>query len=328
MKPITFVEARTLGDAIAALTNGDNVSARLIAGGSDLLGELKEGYAGYDRLVSLERIAGLRGIERTVSGLRIGAMTTISELEYSQELTGPYRVIAEAARSVATPEVRNQGTLGGNLCQRPRCLHYRNALVACLKKGGGGCPAAESPYQAYLSVMGGAGCYAVHPSDLAPPLIALGARAQIEGANGPREVPLELFFTGPEEDVTRETCLQPDEVLTGVIVPEAAPDWRAIYTKGRERTAGDFAVVSVAVGFALRDGRMHDCRIVLGSVAPTPLRSTEAEALLSGQLPTVEVAVAAANAAFANAQPLSHNGYKVELAKVLLERAIMRVAAG
>jgi xanthine dehydrogenase YagS FAD-binding subunit len=176
--------------------------------------------------------------------------------------------------------------------------------------------------------MGGAGCYAVHPSDLAPPLIALGAVAQIEGTGGQRETPLEAFFTGPEQDVTRETCLQPDEVLTGVIVPEAAADWRAIYTKGRERTAGDFAIVSVAVGFALLDGRMHDCRVVLGSVAPTPLRSIEAEALLSGQPPTVEVAAATANAALAKALPLSHNGYKVELAKVLLERAIMRVAAG
>jgi xanthine dehydrogenase YagS FAD-binding subunit len=325
VKPITLLEPRTLQDAVAALNDG--ATTRPIAGGSDLLGELKEGIAPYDTLVSLAGIEGLRGLERTDAGLRIGALTTISELEYSPELAGPYRMLAEAARSVATPEVRNQGTLGGNLCQRPRCLHYRIALAPCLKKGGDGCPAAESPYQAYLSVMGGAGCYAVHPSDLAPPLIALGAIAQIEGAGGPREVPLEQFFTGPELDVTLETCLEPGELLTGVVVPEASAAWRGIYTKGRERTAGDFAVVSVAAGFELRDGVMRDCRVVLGSVAPTPVRSGAAETLLEGQEPSQDVAKTGAEAAFAGAQPLSHNAYKAELARVLLERAILRVAA-
>jgi xanthine dehydrogenase YagS FAD-binding subunit len=236
-------------------------------------------------------------------------------------------MLAEAARSVATPEVRNQGTLGGNLCQRPRCLHYRSALAPCLKKGDEGCPAAESPYQAYLSVMGGAGCYAVHPSDLAPPLIALGAIALIQGAGGAREVPLERFYIGPEQDVTRETCLEPGELLTGVVVPEASPGWRGIYTKGRERTAGDFAVVGVAAGYELSDGAMRDCRVVLGSVAPTPLRSSTAEALLEGRPVSEEVARIAAEAAFADARPLAHNAFKVELAKVLLERAILRVAA-
>jgi xanthine dehydrogenase YagS FAD-binding subunit len=144
MKPITFVEPVTLAEARAALAGG---SARLMAGGSDLLGELKEGIVAYDRLVSLASVQGMSSIEQQPDGLHIGALVTLNELEYSSELEGPYRVLAEAARGVATPEIRNQGTLGGNLCQRPRCLHYRSALVDCLRKGGDTCPAVESPYQ-------------------------------------------------------------------------------------------------------------------------------------------------------------------------------------
>jgi xanthine dehydrogenase YagS FAD-binding subunit len=325
VKPVTFVQPGSLAEVIGE-SSGDG--ARLIAGGSDLLGELKEGSAEYKRLVSLAGVDELRGIESGAGGLRIGALTTLAELENSPALSGPYRILAEAARSVATPEIRNQGTLGGNLCQRPRCLHYRHALVSCLKKGGEACPAAETPYQTYLSVFGGPGCYAVNASDLAPPLIALDAAAQIEGPGGRREMALESFFAGPEADPTRETILEAGDVLTGVTFPSPPAGWRGAYFKARERTAGDFPIVSLALGYELRDGRMTHVRFVLGGVAPTPRRVREAEAVLEANQPGEAVAAEAAGVALSGASPLQHNAFKLDLARALIMRGIIRLAAG
>jgi xanthine dehydrogenase YagS FAD-binding subunit len=322
VRPVGYVEPDSVAGVVGALGDG----ARLIAGGSDLIGELKEGTAAPSRLVSLAGVPSLRGIEPFEGGLRIGALTTIYEVETSPVLTGPYAMLAEAARGVATPEIRNQGTLGGNLAQRPRCLHYRSALIPCLKKGGEGCPASESPYQNYLSIFGGPGCFAVHASDLAPPLIALGAEVVIEGATGPRRMPIASFFIGPGVDPTRETVLTGDEVITHVILPAMPEGWRGLYTKTRERTAGDFPIVAGAVGYALADGRMSGVRIILGGVAPTPLRMTEAEAVLEGQAPSEELAKRAADVALSGATPLTHNGFKVDLAHALIWRGVMRLA--
>ena len=324
MKSVTFVEPPDLAGVIAELSNG--AGARLIAGGSDLLGELKEGSAAYSRLVSLGALDSLRSIEATPGGLRIGALVTISQLEFAPQLDGPYRILAEAARSVATPEIRNQGTVGGNLCQRPRCLHFRHALVSCLKKGGAGCPAIETPYQNYLSVFSGAGCYAVNASDLAPPLIALGASVTIAGSTGTRHLPLDLFFTGPEVDPRRENILEAGEVLTAINVPRMSGLWRGLYTKSRERTAGDFPIVSLALGYEMLDG-MTNVRVVLGGVDPTPLRSLAAEAVLEGQAPIEAIAAAAAHAALAGATPLPHNAFKLDLARALITRAVTRLAS-
>jgi xanthine dehydrogenase YagS FAD-binding subunit len=323
LKPVSFVEPADLQGVISELSAGDG--ARLIAGGSDLLGELKEGSAAYSRLVSLGALDSLRRIERLdAGGLRIGALVTIAQLEAAPELDGPYRILAEAARGVATPEIRNQGTLGGNLCQRPRCLHYRHALVSCLKKGGAGCPAAETPYQNYLSVFGGVGCYAVNASDLAPPLIALDASVTIAGPSGIRDLPLSLFFTGPDVDPTRENVLAPGEVLTSVTISRMSHLWRGSYSKSRARTAGDFPIVSLAFGYETRDG-MTNVRVVLGGVAPTPLRSLAAEAILEGHAPSDEIATLAADAALTGATPLSDNAFKLDLARALIRRAVTRI---
>ena len=212
--------------------------------------------------------------------MHLGALVTLTQLEYEPRLQGPYRILAEAARSVATPEIRNQGTLGGNLCQRPRCLHYRSALTPCLKKGGADCPALESPYQHYLSIMGGQQCFSVHASDLAPALIALQAQVKLVGAAGERQLPLDQFFAGPEEDVRWENVLAPDEVLTQVSLPGPVTGWQGTYLKARERTAGDFPLVSVAVGWALTNGMIQQARVVLGGVAAVPWPSPAAAAVL------------------------------------------------
>jgi xanthine dehydrogenase YagS FAD-binding subunit len=301
--------------------------ARLIAGGSDLLGELKDDVVAYERLVSLAGVEGLRQIRAEGGGLRLGALVTVTELEYEPRLDGPYRILAEAARSVATPEIRNQGTLGGNLCQRPRCFYYRHALTPCLKKGGTDCPAVDSPYQAYLAVMGGHGCHSVHASDLAQPLLALEAQVSIAGPSGARALSLEQFFVGPERDVRRENVLVADEVLTAVTLPAMPPGWRGTYLKTRERTAGDFPLVSVAAGYALDAGRIHQARLVLGGVAPVPWRSAAGEAVLEGQPPSPALAARAAAAALESAKPLAHNAFKVEIGRATVERAVMAVAS-
>jgi xanthine dehydrogenase YagS FAD-binding subunit len=326
VRPFAFVEPTSLDEVIRLLAAGQN-QAHLIAGGSDLLGLLKDEVVSYERLVSLAGVEELRHIRAEESGLRLGALVTVAQLEYDPRLQGPYRILAEAARSVATPEIRSQGTLGGNLCQRPRCLYYRHALTPCLKKGGADCPALESPYQAYLSIVGGHGCYSVHASDLAPPLIALGAQVSLAGPSGVRVLPLEQFFAGPEQDVRRENVLASDEVLTAVTLPAARPGWQGTYLKARERTAGDFPLVSVAVGYALDAGRICQACLVLGGVAPVPWRSPAGEAVLEDQRPSPALAARAAAAALASARPLSHNAFKVEIGRALVERAIMAVAS-
>jgi xanthine dehydrogenase YagS FAD-binding subunit len=326
VRAVAFVEPTSLPEVLRLLTVGSG-QARLIAGGSDLLGELKEESVHYERLVSLAGVVELRQIDQEGEELRLGALVTLAQLEYDARLQGAYRILAEAARSVATPEIRFQGTLGGNLCQRPRCLYYRHALTPCLKKGGTDCPALVSPYQAYLSIMGGQGCYCVHASDLAPPLLALGAQVSLTGSVGTRTLPLEQFFTGPEHDVRRENLLAADDVLTAILLPAALPGWQGTYLKARERTAGDFSLVSVAVGYALRAGRIHQARLVLGGVAPVPWRSPAAEALLEGQVPSPALATRAAAAALATAQPLAHNAFKIDIGRALVARAITAVAA-
>ena len=326
MRPFEFVEPTTLEEVIGLLQIGGQ-QARLIAGGSDLLGELKDDVVHYERLVSLAGIQELQGIYQDEAGLHLGALVTLVQLEHDPRLQGPYHILAEAARGVATPEVRNQGTLGGNLCQRPRCLYYRSALSPCLKKGGADCPAVAGPYQDYLSVMGGHGCFSVHASDLAPVLLALGGRVTLTGPGGARTLPLEQFFAGPERDVHRENVLEEDEVLTAVTIPPLGPHWHGTYLKARERTAGDFPLVSVAVGYALDTGTIQQARVVLGGVAPIPWSSPQAEAVLTGQSPSPELAARAAEAALAAAQPLRHNAFKVEIGRALIARAILAVAA-
>ena len=327
MRPFEFVEPTTLEEVVGLLQVGGH-QVRLIAGGSDLLGELKDDVVHYERLVSLANIQALREIRQDEAGLHLGALVTLAQLEHEPRLQGPYQILAEAARGVATPEIRYQGTLGGNLCQRPRCLYYRSALSPCLKKGGTDCPALAGPYQDYLSIMGGHGCFSVHASDLAPPLIVLGGRVTLTGPTGERTLPLEQFFAGPERDVRCENVLADDEVLTAVTLPALAPSWRGTYLKARERTAGDFPLVSVAVGYALNNGAIQQARVVLGGVAPIPWRSPQAEAVLAGHSPSPELVARATEAALAEARPLRHNAFKVDIGRALIARAIMAVATG
>jgi xanthine dehydrogenase YagS FAD-binding subunit len=331
MRPFAFQAPDTVAEALALLRDAGG-SARPIAGGSDLLAEMKDGIAQPALLVSLARIAALQAVVAESAGLRLGAALPLARLEHEPLLSGPYAVVAETARGVATPEIRNQGTLGGNLCQRPRCLHYRSHWVDCLKKGGTDCPAATSAHQPYLALFGGeagdspqARCHAVHASDLAPPLLALHAQVCLAGPRGERTLALADFLAVPRADPRRENALEAGELVTAVRLPPMPADWRGTYAKARERTAGDFPLVSVAAGWRLEGGRMRDVRIVLGGVAAAPRPCPQAAALLEGQAPAPELAARAAEAAFADARPLPHNGYQVTLGRALVARTLAQL---
>ncbi|HEX7928014.1 MAG TPA: FAD binding domain-containing protein, partial [bacterium] len=298
-----------------------------IAGGSDLLGELKEGTARADHLISLSRIAELRDVAETPEGLRLGAGMLLVQVEREPRLTGPYRILAEAARGVATPEIRNQGTLGGNLCQRPRCFHFRSKWLDCLKRTGDACPAEHSEHQHYLSIFGGPRCFAVHASDLAPPLLTLDASLVIAGHAGERTLPLREFFAGPDADPRRENVLRADEVIRAVLLPKPpAPRWNGTYLKSRERTAGDFPIVAIAAGCDRSGGTLRHVRLVLGGVAPAPRPCPEAEAALEGQSPNEALVQRAVDLCFREATPLGSNAYKVDLGRAIVARAIRQVA--
>ncbi len=325
MRPFRFLGPASASEAVEALRAGRG-GARPIAGGSDLLGELKDGIVGYETLVSLAALPGLAAIEETDAEAAIGALVLVEALVEHRFRNPGFRILNDAAQGVATPEIRNVGTVGGNLCQRPRCWYYRNALFRCLKKGGSDCPAVRG-YNKYLAILGAQRCYIVHPSDLAPPLVALEASAEILGHAGARTLPLRDFFVGPERDPLRENVLADGEIVLRVRVPAPPGGWRGTYVKARERTAGDFPMVSVAAGFALEGAVARHTRIVLGAVAPVPWRVPAAEAVLEGRPVTPERAAQAAEAALAGAQPMSGNAYKLDVARALLVRTLLTLAA-
>ncbi|MFA0736481.1 MAG: hypothetical protein OGMRLDGQ_002981 [Candidatus Fervidibacter sp.] len=319
VKPMTVAEAvRELGRSWA--------DAKILAGGIDLLGELKEGIIAPQRIVNIKGISGLRYIQFSEKeGLRLGALVTLEEIETHQVIRQRYTALAEAAHSVGTPQIRNVGTIGGNLCQRPRCWYYRDEHTKCLKKGGPMCFAYNGENK-YHAILGGGPCYIVHPSDCAPALIAFRASVTVVSPRGQRTVPLEEFFVLPSRRLDHETILEPDEIVTEIQVPAPAPNTRSTYLKFKERDSHDFAIVGAAVVMRLKGKVCEDVRIVLSGVAPIPWRSPEAEAVLKGKAITPELAEQAGKAAVAKAQPLSQNAYKVPLTQAIVKRAVLRAA--
>jgi xanthine dehydrogenase YagS FAD-binding subunit len=300
--------------------------AKILAGGIDLLGELKEGIIAPQRIVNIKGISGLRYIRFSEKeGLRLGALVTLEEIETHQVILQRYTALAEAAHSVGTPQIRNVGTIGGNLCQRPRCWYYRDEHTKCLKKGGPMCFAYNGENK-YHAILGGGPCYIVHPSDCAPALIAFRASVTVVSPRGQRTVPLEEFFVLPSRRLDHETILEPDEIVTEIQVPAPAPNTRSTYLKFKERDSHDFAIVGAAVVMRLKGKVCEDVRIVLSGVAPIPWRSPEAEAVLKGKAITPELAEQAGKAAVAKAQPLSQNAYKVPLTQAIVKRAVLRAA--
>jgi xanthine dehydrogenase YagS FAD-binding subunit len=296
-----------------------------LAGGVDLIDLLKQNIVAPGSLVNLKGLRGMDAIEPDGGGgVRIGALVKLREVATDPALRDRYVAVADAAAQAATPQVRNLATVGGNLLQRPRCWYFRNPDVNCLKKGGDRCYALGG-LNRYHAILGGGPSFIVHPSNLAPALIAFGASVKLVGPAGERTIELEKFFTLPKTDSARENVLNPGEVLVEVTIPAPAPGARSVYIEAREKQSFDWPLVSVAAMVASDNSHLvREVRVVMGAVAPIPWRSHEAEAALQGAHMDAGVAARAAEAALKPAAPLSDNRYKVPIAKALVRRAIMR----
>lgn len=320
----TYVRPRTLDEALTALGQG---SALIHAGGSDLLGCLHDGVFTADRLVSLTALDELRGLREMPDGsLRVGALTPIAEVAAHGGVRRRFAALAEAAEQVGSPQLRNQGTLGGNLCQKPRCWYYRGEFD-CLRKGGEMCYAYAGENR-YHCILGGDACYIVHPSDTAPALIALGAVARVVGPSGTRSLPVEKLHVPPSQDPRREVALEPGEILTEVLIPASDPRLRSSYRKVRERGAWDFALAGVALALTFDGDTVTSAGVVLSGVAPVPWRARETEAVLQGARLDAATIKSAARAAVAGAEPLEQNAYKVPLVVGLVEEQLERLSRG
>ncbi len=313
-----YIRPASLSEAVEQLSSP---GARAHAGGTDLVGCLHDRVFDAKVVVSLGRLSELRGISTTADGsLRIGALTTIADVASHPLVAQKYVALANAVSVVATPQIRNQGTIGGNLCQRPRCWYFRGDFD-CARKGGGTCYAMAGENQQH-AIFGASTCLAVHPSDTATALVALGARVNIAGRRGTRTVPLETFFVLPDEDMTKENVLQPGEILTEVVVPPPPPGFVSVYRKVRTRGAFDFALASLAVGLSFKQGRVDAPRVVLGAAALKPWRAAEAEKVLAGAKLDAKTITLAASAAVKGATPLEENGYKIPMFRGLVQEVL------
>lgn len=323
MKAFTLIQPRTLEDTLTALAHENT---KLLAGGQDLLTEMKEHLVEPERVVNLKGVGGLDRIELDAQGnARLGALVTVAALEQHEGLRARLPVLTEAATSVASPQIRSIGTLGGNLCQRPRCWYYRNENAKCLKKGGDEC-FSYSGLNKYNAILGGGPSYIVHPSDLAPALVALGAEVVLRSPRGERKLPIESFFVLPSVDSKHENVLAPDEVLIAVNVPAPEAGSKSTYLKFRERGSFDFALSSVALVLSRDGSRVKRARIALGGVAPVPWRAHACEKALEGRELNAESIEAAAKASVVGAEALGQNDYKIPLTRGLVARALQSLA--
>jgi xanthine dehydrogenase YagS FAD-binding subunit len=320
VKSFAYVNAANEKEAVAALSpERDRVLP--LAGGQDLLGLMKDYIAQPERVVNVKNLD--RRIQKTSDGgLRIGAAVTIAELAANADAARLYPALVQAAEEVGSPQIRNVGTVGGNLNQRPRCWYYRNEEFNCLKKGGSRCFAVEGENQ-FHAIFGGGPSYIVHPSDAAPALIALEATFRIAGPGGERVVPAAEFFALPAANPAAENVLAGGEILTAFHLPRPRPGTRSSYHKVLDREAWTHAVVSAAVVLQMDNDVCRDARIVLGGVAPIPWRLPKVEAMLSGQRITAELAARAGEAAVDGARPLSKNAYKVPLTQAVVKRTLL-----
>ena len=299
--------------------------SHLLAGGTDLLGCLRDDVFGAEKVVSLGALDPLRGLYETADGgLGIGALTTLAEIAASPLVEERFPSLAQAALAVASPQIRNQGTLGGNLCQRPRCWYFRGDFD-CARKGGDVCYAVDGENR-YHAILGGGPCHIVHPSDTAPALVALDATIHVSGPRGAWKLPLAEFFQLPDENLTGENVLEPGDVVTRVTLPAAKGRWLSSYRKVRERSAWDFALTSVALALRLEADHVAEARVVLGGVAPIPWRSKAAERILEGRPLGKAAAREAAREAARGAQPMSENRYKVQLVEGVVEESLLALS--
>ncbi|MBI2378756.1 MAG: FAD binding domain-containing protein [Deltaproteobacteria bacterium] len=294
-------------------------------GGVDLWDRLKEGLEDPDRVISLLEIPSGRTIELLPDGsATIGALATIAEIAGHDGLRKAFPALVEACDELATPAIRNAATLAGNLCQRPRCWYFRSELHPCLRKGGGGCFAIPGDHRMH-AVFDNSVCAAVAAPSTATPLVALRAEAVVRaGADATRIVPIESLFVPSSRDPRREVALSPGELVEQIRIPAAKG--RSAYVKLQHRETFDWPIVEVSVALSIAAGKISDVRIVLGSVAMTPIRAARAESLLEGAAPGSSAFASASRAATAGATPLPRNEYKIPIVESLVREALSKAA--
>jgi xanthine dehydrogenase YagS FAD-binding subunit len=322
LPPFSYARPKNLKDAVKHLS--DQRTA-IHAGGTDLLGCLRDGIMSADKVVSISALEECRGIRETEDGgVVIGAMTTITEVSENPAIREKYPGLAAGASEVASPQLRNQGTLGGNLCQKPRCWYYRGEFD-CLRKGGQKCFAIFGENQ-YHAIFGHEDiCIITHPSDTAPVLSALNARIRTISSKGKRTVPVSNLFVLPSENVMKETLLESDEIITHIEIPPPTSNLRTSYRKVRARRAWDFALAGVALALEMDDDRVIKGRVVLSGAAPIPWRSHPAEKVIIGRRLDNKTITEAAQAAIEGAEPMSGNAYKLHLFKGIIEEELAAI---
>jgi xanthine dehydrogenase YagS FAD-binding subunit len=329
MNRFEYLRPATVADAVAAAAQ---TGTAYLAAGTNLLDLMKGGISHPQRLVDVTRLPGLDRIDTLPNGdLRIGAMVRNADLAHDPEFVKSYPAVAEALLSGASAQLRNAATVGGNLLQRTRCSYFYDTASACNKRApGSGCDARDGDNRLHAILGWSDACIATHPSDFCVPLVALDAAVEIEGLSGRREIALEALHRLPGETPAQETVLAPGELIVALRLPGAARQFaaHARYLKIRERTSFAFAVVSATAALHIEAGTIRDARLALGGVAAKPWRARAAEAVLTDEKPGTAVFRRAAEAALADARPSGHNGFKIELARRIVVRALTLAAAG
>ena len=326
MRTFTSTNARDLRHAVSTAVEANRNGRRAVfaSGGSDLLALVKDQIIRPDVIVSLNAIKGLDRVQPKAGSVTIGGLITLDALGRDSAIRQQYPVLAEAANCVATPQIRNVGTLAGNVCQRPWCWYYRNGFP-CYKAGGNQCFSYSGENQLH-AIFGGGPSYIVHPSDTAPALVALNATFRIIGPTGERQVKAADFFVLPRQNAVTENVLGPEDLLVDVEVPAARPGTRSTYRKIMDRETWTHAVVSAAVVLEMENQVCRSAHVVLGGVAPIPWRLAEVERLLAGRRITEDLAAKAGGAAVKGARPLAKNAYKIPLTKGLVRRTLLELA--
>jgi xanthine dehydrogenase YagS FAD-binding subunit len=321
MNNFEYANPSTLQEATALLGAkwGD---ADVLAGGTDLLSLMKDHLHTPKRVVNIKGIKELEGISKSDAGLRIGALVTMDELANNADVKSMAKALSDAAGYIPSPQIRHMGTVGGDLCQRPRCWYFRqgHGLLGQMD----GKSLVEMGENQYHSIFGAGPAHFVSPSSLGPALIALGAKMKLVSAKGPREVAASAFFVVPANENQREIALQPNEILTEILVPAGAV--KSATYEVRQKDALDWPLATASVVLKMNGANVTSAKVVLGHVAPKPWDSDAAAKSLAGKAVSTATAEAAGKAAVANAQPLSQNAYKVTLARVAVKRALLDAA--
>src|SRR5213082_1664840 len=327
MERFEYAHPTTQREAIGLLGSHWN-DAAVLAGGTDLISLMKEYVVSPKRIVNIKNVEGLNGIHSNAEGVTLGSLVTMDELVENETIRAEFPALTQAAEGITSPQIRAMGTVGGELCQRPRCWYFRNGygLLAKDENGKSLVPEGENRYHAILGNSGPA--YFVNPSSLAPALIALDAKLLLVGAKGQREVSAADFFVIPKTDNQRENVLQPNEVLSNIVIPASSRGLRSATYEVRHKTALDWPLAAAAVALKLEGGKVTAARIVLGHVAPIPWPADNAAKELVGKAINESVAAKVGEAAVRGARPLSQNGYKVKLATVAVKRALLAAAKG